>query len=170
MKKYNIPQPLSFLAVAIAAITHTSSVQAYQIETSNPKLVVRWDNTIRYNLGVRTESQDERLLANSIFNDGDKKFDKGDVITNRIDLLSEFDIDYDQIFGLRLTAAAWYDNAYDDDKLPEGTDSPYSSGRYSDQVSRFINGPSGEILDAFVWAPCFFCQNKLLFNMLKLQS
>ena len=88
MKKYNIPQPLSFLAVAIAAITHTSSVQAYQIETSNPKLVVRWDNTIRYNLGVRTESQDERLLANSIFNDGDKKFDKGDVITNRIDLLS----------------------------------------------------------------------------------
>jgi hypothetical protein len=152
MKKHTIPQPLSVLAVAIAAISYTGSVQASQIETNNPKLVVRWDNTIRYNLGVRTESQDERLLANSIFNDGDKKFDKGDIITNRLDILSELDIDYDQRFGLRITAAGWYDNAYNDDTLPEGTDSPYSSGKYSDEVSRFINGPSGEILDAFVWA------------------
>ncbi|PHR83405.1 MAG: hypothetical protein COA59_12520 [Colwellia sp.] len=152
MKKQNIPQPLSVLAVTIAAISSIGSVQAAQIETGNPNLVVRWDNTVRYNLGVRTEKQDKRLLANSIFDDGDGKFDKGDIITNRLDILSELDVDYDQRFGFRLTAALWYDNAYNNDSLPEGTDSPYRSGRYSNQVSRFINGPSGEILDAFVWS------------------
>jgi len=153
MRAHTLIQPSKCgLAIAVAAIAMSGNANAFQIDTENRDLSIRWDNTVRYNLGVRTEGQDKALMANSIYNDGDGKFDKGDITTNRIDVLSELDIDYNQQFGARITGALWYDKAYDDNALPEGSDSPYKSGRYSNKVSRFINGPSGEILDAFVWS------------------
>ena len=40
---------------------------------------------------------------------GDNQFDKGDMILNRIDLVSELDLIYKERSGLRVSAAAWGD-------------------------------------------------------------
>ncbi len=140
-------------AVVLAA--WAGGAGAIGIETNNPDLTVRWDNTVRYNLGVRTDGQDARILRNPTYDESDGKFSRGDVVTNRVDLLSEFDINYRKQFGVRVSAAAWYDKAYDDTSvrsLVPGFSTSYNNDRYNSAVSRFVNGPSGEILDAFLWS------------------
>ena len=50
---------LSALAsAALAFLVFASSSQAMEIDTGNPDVVLRWDNTLRYNLGQRTQGQD----------------------------------------------------------------------------------------------------------------
>jgi Protein of unknown function (DUF1302) len=139
---------------SVLALWGTSAV-AVEIDTGNPDLKVRWDNTLRYNLGWRVEKQDPRILANRSYDEGDSKFDKGSVVTNRLDLLSEFDVSWQNRFGARLVASGWYDNAYDDRTVtspaPGGFATSYNNDKYNSKVSRYVNGPSAEFLDAFVW-------------------
>jgi hypothetical protein len=151
-KKHNKHTQLKRIALAIASLSYTATGHAFLIDTGNPDLTVRWDNNVRYNLGMRVEGRDDRLMndPSGIFDDGDGKFGRGDVVTNRVDLLSELDLAYAQRLGFRVTASLWYDQAYDDHRMPG--DSPYASGKYSGTGDRYLNGPSGEFLDAFVWA------------------
>src|SRR6476620_5444975 len=80
-------------ALAVASLFAASgAVEAFEIETGNPDLVMRWDNTVRYNLGVRAQSQNNTILGNPNFDDGDRNFSNGSLVTNRVDLLSEFDL------------------------------------------------------------------------------
>ncbi len=124
------------------------------IDLPNPDFRLRWDNTVRYTLGMRTEGQDSRIMRNPSYDESDGKFDRGDIVTNRLDLLSEVDFSYRRDWGARLSAAAWYDRAYHDDEVRSyvaGYSSSYDNDRYSSEVKRYVHGPSGEILDAFVW-------------------
>ena len=51
-------------ALAIAALfARVPAVQAFEIDTGNPDLEMRWDNTVRYNLGVRAQSQNSGILG-----------------------------------------------------------------------------------------------------------
>jgi Protein of unknown function (DUF1302) len=137
-----------------ATLLAATSAVAIEIDTGNPDMTVRWDNTIRGNLGVRIGKQDARILANPNYDESDGKFDRGDFVTQRLDLLSEFDLNYKKIAGFRITGAAWYDYAYHDTtvrtRVP-GFASSYLNDRYNNQVTRYTRGPSGEILDAFAW-------------------
>jgi hypothetical protein len=131
------------------------SAAAVDIDTGIPNLKLRWDNTLRYNLGARAERPDQRILNNPSYDESDGKFGRGDVVTNRLDLLSEIDLNYRSLAGARVSAAAWYDRAYEDRSvrsLVPGFQTSYTDDRYSSRVARYVNGPSGEILDAFVWA------------------
>lgn len=138
------------VAVALAC---AGTATAFEVDSGNPDVRIRWDNTLRYTVGMRVEEQDKRLLRNPIYDEGDSKFDKGDIVTNRIDWLTELDVSYKSRFGARMSAAAWYDNAYDDHDVrsPAGFRTAYANDEYNDEVKRFVNGPSGELLDAFVW-------------------
>ena len=142
-------------ALAVAVMVAASSVSAVEIDVGNPDIRVRWDNTARYNLGVRVEDQDSAIMNNPNYDESDGKFEQGDVVTNRLDWLTEVDVSYKWHFGARVSAAGWYDDAYKDrtveSNLP-GYSTSYYGDRYSSDVSRYVNGPSGEILDAFVWA------------------
>ncbi len=140
-------------AVALAVLGSMSCAQAISFDLSNPDYRLRWDNTVRYNLGVRMEGQDKRIMNNATNDESDGKFDKGDIVTNRLDVLSEIDFSYLNEWGARLSAAGWYDNAYDDTTVKSnvGGQTSYDRARYSSEVERYVNGPSGEILDAFVW-------------------
>lgn len=142
-------------AIAALLAVWGASAGAVEIDTGNPDLKVRWDNTLRYNLGVRVESQDPRIMSNRSYDEGDSKFGKGSVVTNRLDLLSEFDVSYKNRLGARLVASGWYDNAYDDHSVrspaPGGFATSYFNDRYNHKVARYVNGPSAEFLDAFVW-------------------
>ena len=141
------------LIAAAAALAATGGAQAVELEMENPDLKVRADATVRYNFGVRAEKQDPRLLRFATTDEGNAKFKRGDVVTNRVDGLGELDVNYKGKFGVRVTAAAWYDHAYRDSTLtsPAGQATSYNNNRYSNEVNRFVHGPSGEILDAFAW-------------------
>lgn len=138
---------------AAVALACAGGAHAFQVDTGNPDLRVRFDNTVRYTLGTRIEGQDQGLMRNYVYDEGDSKFDRGDVVTNRLDLLSELDVSYRNQFGARVSAALWYDKAYDDYDVrsPAGRPTAYVNDQYNGEVKHFMNGPSGEFLDAFIW-------------------
>lgn len=148
------PSQLTRIALAVAVLGGAGSACAMEIDLGNSDYRLRFDNTIRYNLGVRVEDQDDRIMNTPNYDESDGKFDQGDIVTNRVDLLTEVDFAYKYLFGARLSAAAWYDDAYKDDDVDSnvpGYSTSYYGGNYSSEVDRYVNGPSGEILDAFVW-------------------
>ncbi len=93
-------------ATAVAAL-FAANANAFEITTGDPDLQVRWDNTVRYNLGVRAQSQDSKILGNTNNDDGDRNFANHSIVTNRLDVLSEFDFVYKRMTGFRVSAAGW---------------------------------------------------------------
>jgi hypothetical protein len=151
------------IAVAWIAVAGSGcNVHAFPIDMGNPDVEFRWDNNVRYNLGVRVQAQDQNILNNANYDNSDSKFDRGSIVTNRIDVLSESDLVYRKRSGLRVSAALWYDQAYHSDA--EITANPsfvipglgdisaaYPDNRYTGHTKHWNEGPSGEFLDAFVF-------------------
>jgi hypothetical protein len=165
----------TLLASAILAVI-APAAHGVEIDLGNPDWTARLDNTVKYNYGVRTESADKRMLGTPNNNDGDYNFRKaGTNITNRVDLLTEMDVVYKNAMGFRVSAASWYDKAYDntgsnsnpfvngngstsglianDPRLAPVTRDNVGNGssHLSNYAQRYYSGPSGEILDAFVF-------------------
>jgi len=117
---------------------------------------VRWDNTVKYSAGYRLASPSADAIApvsaRANADDGDRSLGRG-LISNRADLLSEFDVQRDG-FGLRLSAAAWYDQVYNS---RNDHDSPVSANRASVAYNEFtpgtrdMAGRKAEMLDWFVF-------------------
>src|SRR5262245_51902889 len=82
---------LNAAALAVCAAAACGNAGAFEIDTGNEDVRLRFDNTIRYNLGLRVESQDPALLGNPNIDDGDRNFKKNGIVNNRLDLLSEVD-------------------------------------------------------------------------------
>ncbi len=165
-------------ALAIGSMLATAgTAHAFEIDTGNQDITMRWDNTVRYNLGWRAESRDQAIGNSIIADEGTYSFDRGDIVQNRLDLLSEFDFIYKRTMGFRVSAAGWYDDAYKGrnprgnpalvvpnlpatgpfpalrQALPNGGQFvSYDNGEYSPYTKRYYAGPSGEILDAFAFA------------------
>lgn len=140
------------LTVLLAHLFIVPAVHASELDSGNPDLKLRWDNTVKYSTGVRAKNASDALKVDPNQDDGDRNFDRG-FISNRVDLLSEFDASYRQ-FGVRVSGAAWYDFAYntsnDNDSAP-GTVNAFgvAHDRFPSQTRKY-NGRDAEILDAFV--------------------
>lgn len=150
------------LAVAGACLAmNTGTVQAFQIDTGNPHLRMSWDNTIKYSAAWRLNNARDSVADSSVgvqanTNDGSQNFDRG-LISNRFDLLTEFDLRYKRNYGLRLSGAAWYDDVYN-----KSNDNPGDLGgalvnstsvrhdRFTDETEK-LHGRKAELLDAFVY-------------------
>ena len=149
---------LSALAWAVLALGAISAApaQAFEIDTGNPDAVLRWDNTVRYNYGVRMKERDPAIIANPNGDDGDRNFARHQAVINRLDLLSEMDYVVDKKYGLRVSGAAWADAAYNNLATDANNPATYNGlggpNSLSDYSHRFAQGPSGEILDAFLFA------------------
>ena len=145
------------LAATLAAL-FAGSVYAFEIPEINPDLEMRWDNTFRYNLGGRAQNQDSAILGNVNTDDGDRNFSKGSLVTNRLDILSEFDAVWQKTYGVRFSAALWYDNAYSslDNSNTVSANTLVNglpvAGQLSPFSKRYSEGASGEWLDAFAFA------------------
>jgi hypothetical protein len=156
--KAAMKQRFALRAVAVgAALCAMGAGQAAEIATDNPDLAIRFDNTIKYNYANRISSQNAAILKSVNNDDGDRNFNKG-TVSNRVDLLTEFDLVYKKSMGLRVSAAGWYDAAYsslDNQNVASsnhlGADRKPAIG-LSPYASRYHKGLSGEILDAFVFA------------------
>jgi len=144
------------LAALAWAAASAGASHALEIGTGNPDLTLRVDNVVRYNLGVRAEKQDQKIVNNRNFDESDLKFGRGDIVTNRLDWFFESDLVWKGDTGIRLSGAAWYDHAYRDTTVRTnpalaGFVSSYNNNEYSSLTKRFYRGPSGEFLDAFAF-------------------
>jgi Protein of unknown function (DUF1302) len=161
------------LSALATAATLAGGAQAFGIETDNPDWALRWDNSVRLSAKFRTESADPALTDSTRqvptgaaapapattsfsqalnFNAGDQNFQDPGLVSARVDLLSEFDAIWRRDFGVRLSAAAWYD-----DKLHRKTqadnDSSIGQSPYNEFPSKTkkLAGGKAELLDAFVF-------------------
>lgn len=146
------------IAAAVALLLMVcGSVGAFEIPTGIEDLDLRWDNTLKYNFGYRTEGQDSAILKNPNVDDGDRNFNKG-IISNRFDILSELDVQFKRKYGARFSAAGWYDQRYHDalDNTSIATSNHLENGRpaigLSNVTKRYFAGPEAELLDAFVFS------------------
>jgi hypothetical protein len=161
------------LSALAAASLMATGARAFELETGNPDWQLRWDNSVRLSTKFRTESADPALKDSFRqlptgapppapatfsfpqalnFNAGDQNFQKKGLVSARVDVLSEFDAIWRRDFGLRLSAAAWYD-----DKLHRTTkadNDPTIGQTPFDEFpskTRKIAGEKAELLDAFVF-------------------
>ena len=144
---------LATLAAAIA-VAVPGAANACDVPTNDPDLAVRFDNTVRANVGLRVESRDPKIGNSVLADEGDYRFNNGQAVAERIDVLSELDVIYKKRFGGRLSVAGWYDAAYDGSSKsnPAFAAIPsYINHQYSSTTKRFYEGPSAEFLDAFVF-------------------
>lgn len=149
--------PLSMqimIATLSLAIVSINEAHAFSIDSGNSDLKMSLDTTVRYNQGWRTSGRDKTLANNVNFDEGNYLFDKGDVILSRLDLFSEFDLNWQNQYGLRVSGAAWYDHNFpDESESAPGLEAQanYRNNRFSGRVSRYYAGPSAEFRDYFVW-------------------
>jgi len=146
------------LPLVIAALFASGPALAFQFDTGNPDIRVSWDNTIKYSASWRVRNANSEVAGDPTTaqvntNDGDLNFDNG-LISNRLDLLSEFNLSYKRLYGFRVSGAGWYDTVYHDD-----TDNPGDQGvnslsapasEFTDATKK-LHGQKTEFLDAFVY-------------------
>jgi Protein of unknown function (DUF1302) len=144
-------RPLAALLAAAGALCALPS-HAFEIESDNPDLKMRWDNTFKYSLMDRLKSPSAALLADPNLDDGNRNFKKG-LASSRVDWLSEFDVSY-QNFGARVSAAAWYDQVYnrrnDNDSPLTSNSTSVAHNEFTDET-RKLHGRDAEILDAYLF-------------------
>ena len=143
------------LVALVALVTQfgmASYACAFQFDTDNPDVKVRWDNTLKYSAAWRVSDRSSNLLVDANMDDGDRNFSRG-LISNRGDLLSEFDVSY-KTFGLRASGAAWYDTVYNqsnDNNSPLTASQLSASPRKFTRAARNLQGRKAELLDAYVY-------------------
>ena len=108
------PRRLARAAAMAAALSGLAAMpaQAFEIDLGNPDLSLRWDNSLRLNYAQRVEQRDSKIGNSALADEGTWRFDKGDAVAQRFDLLSELDLVYRKQHGLRVSGTAWYDGAY----------------------------------------------------------
>jgi hypothetical protein len=174
MKNHPYPGRRAALALAAcAALSLATGARAFEFDIGNPDWSLRWDNSVRLSTKYRTGSADP-MLKDSFrqvptgapppapatfsfpqalnFNAGDQNFQDRGIVSARVDLLSEFDAIWRRDFGLRLSAAAWYDDKLhrktQADNNPTIGQTPYDE---FPSKTKKIAGQKAELLDAFVF-------------------
>lgn len=150
---------LMFQATAALTMVVGVPVMAAEINTGDPDWAVRWDNTVKYSAAVRVGAQDPYLM-NPVgalelnTQSGDRNFKQGSLISNRGDLLSEFDAAFQRDTGLHVSAAAWYDtvyaNGHTDNTYPRSIQMETPADRFTSSA-KTLSGKDLELLDAFVY-------------------
>lgn len=143
------------LVVALNAAVLGGGAHAGEIDTGSSDFKVRWDNTFKYSVAARLKQPSPELVdgPNAVnSDDGDRNFHRG-LISNRVDVLSELDVTYQQ-FGARISGAGWYDTVYNRDTA---NNSPFTYNALSVPYTRFPEGTGNqhgrraELMDAFVF-------------------
>ncbi|TBW48319.1 DUF1302 domain-containing protein [Marinobacter halodurans] len=146
--------PVRTLGTAFALLTSVNAF-AFQIDTGNPEVSARWENTLKYSNAFRIKGIDNTVAAtgsNPNVDDGDRNFNPG-LISNRFDLLSEFNIRYHNV-GARVSGAAWYDSVYNtsnDNNSPSTANQTSVPYNHFTNATRKLHGRDAEVLDAFVF-------------------
>ncbi len=140
------------MTAALLGVQVLPEAEAFQIDTGNPDYNIAFDNTVKYSAAWRVEGQSNavRPTYNPNLDDGDNNFDRG-LISNRLDVLSELDMNYKRRYGVRVSGAAWYDDVYNQGN-DNHSDTVNSVSVRNDQFTsdtRTLQGRDAELMDAF---------------------
>ncbi|WP_250504228.1 DUF1302 family protein [Caballeronia sp. AZ7_KS35] len=147
-------------AAVLTMFTYAGSAGAFQFST-DPDWSVHWDNTLAYNLGMRAQGINPAIGNNPLLSESEYKFkNAGDIVTNRVSDLTEFDVVYRNDFGFRVSASLWKDFAYGGGVrnnpgeampgVPYTTLGSYANNRFGSYTQRYYM-QGAELLDAFVF-------------------
>jgi hypothetical protein len=138
--------------VAAYAIIATASRPAVGAELGDwGGFNLRWDTTVRFSLGLRTEPAASPLLVKINADDGDRAFRPGPM-SERIDIITNLTGERGD-FGFDISAQGWYDAAYNTNSANNSpaTFNPLSSGNRSFPADvRTLMGRDVELLNAYV--------------------
>ncbi|MFA5119654.1 DUF1302 domain-containing protein [Zavarzinia sp.] len=149
------------ISSAVTLLAVADRAHAAQIDTGNEDLKIYFDNTLKYSAAFRVEGRNSHVADDSIgvqanTNDGDQNFDRG-LISNRVDVLSEFGLSWRKAIGFRVSAAAWYDDVYNHHNDNPGAlggalvnSASVASDEFTDTTKR-LHGRDVELLDAFAF-------------------
>lgn len=107
---------------------------------------------LTYSLAVRVDDPDATLISNVNGDDGDRNYDKGALINNRLALLAETNFRY-QRYGVFVRGSAFYDDVY---FHKNDNDSPGTINRSGDYdqftgSARDYLGKRARLLDAYAY-------------------
>jgi hypothetical protein len=154
-KSRTLTTRLSVSAAAVAAAFACGQAQAFEFDTGDSDLKVRWDNTIKYSTIYRLQDPDSAQLARYVGSpagDGDRNFKKG-IASNRLDLLTEFDVVHGGNKGLRISGTGWYDDVYqhgNDNATGLSHNLSVGAKQYNSETRKAV-GNDTKLLDAFVF-------------------
>ncbi|MDB5597899.1 MAG: hypothetical protein JWM36_4860, partial [Hyphomicrobiales bacterium] len=143
------------IAMALPLLAAGGSANAGKVGVGSPDWDVNLDASVQYTTGWRAQKRDDYLGNHPFFAEGDYKFDRGDMVTNRLQGILELQGVYKGHTGFRVSGSGWYDFAYNDKVVTNpnpafSTFLSYPSGRYSDETKKYhLKG--AELLDAFVF-------------------
>lgn len=164
------PRPRPVLA--LASLLALGPAQAFEIDTGNPDWALRFDNTVKGSLAYRTQDAKAALVDSFRqiptgppppapafisfpqalnFNAGDDNFRTNGFVSERIDWLGEFDAVYQRRYGVRVSAAAWYDFAYH--RSTGAAEHTNGQNPYNEfpQYTKDLAGQHIDLLDAFAF-------------------
>ena len=150
----------STAVACLAIVGGIGTARAFELPV-NPDWAVNWDNTITYNLGVRAQGINPGIGNNPAFAESDYKFaHAGDVVTDRVSDLSEFDAVYRDKYGFRISASIFKDFAYGNGVntnpgnfapgVPYSSLFSYQNSQYSNYTTRYYQ-QGVQLLDAFAY-------------------
>lgn len=157
MRRMNSNRRFSVKAVvlALSAMAAAGSANAFKIDTSED-WDLRFDNSLQWTMGWRAQEMNSKIGNAPFFQSGDYKFkNKGDMVTNRIQDLIEFQGTYRQNMGFRMSASIWKDFAYTDHVAQNPAYAAagfhnYPNDKFNNYAKHYhLQG--GDWLDAFVF-------------------
>lgn len=152
----SLTTPRSTLAAtaALLALTGASVAHAFEFDTGSGDVKARWDTTLKYSNAWRVEKRSDVVTGDINQDDGDRNFSRG-LISNRLDVLTEFDASWRNRMGLRLSGAGWYDSVYRRSNANNSAATINQVSAAADQFvgeTRQVHGRKAELLDAFLYA------------------
>jgi len=148
---------LGLLALALAGPTCAGEFQLGEEVSANYLL------TLGYGAAMRTESQSSELINGPIdpasglpntvnSDDGDRNFDPGSLINNRLSLLGEIDLHY-RNYGAFLRASSFYDDVWqhrNDNNSPDTVNKTGPANEFT-RGARDAAGSRSRLLDAYLY-------------------
>ena len=156
MKKLHRGRPsFAKAALAVSACFAASAAYALKLDTSSD-WDMNFDNSVQWTMGWRAQKQDPKIANHPVFQSGDAKFSHvGDMVTNRIQDLIEFQGIFQKDMGFRVSASIWKDFNYTDTVRNNplyGNNgfAAYTNNQYTNYTKHYFQ-QGGDWLDAFVF-------------------
>jgi hypothetical protein len=153
IKKY----PVTGICLSLLMLGNVCHLEAAQFNLSKD-VTLDADVELKYSGAWRMKDQDSKLLGINA-DDGNRSFDKGDMINNKYSVIADVDLNYKNKLGIFVRPRAFYDFAYNtnsaNDSLTNNNLSLYggslsSSNQYSDETLD-RHRDEAELLDYFAY-------------------
>ena len=154
----NFKSKLIAVVIIITIISFWGAANAMEIE-HRKGAKIDCDVTVTYGGGWRVSDRDKEKLADVNADDGNLNFEQWDMVTNKVSLLADIDIQYRDV-GVFIRPKAFYDQVYmsDNSNSTDGSTNNAFVGGLINEVDEWaddiedVHGRVAEILDVFSYA------------------